>query len=455
MATNFASQSLSGRFDGLGGALLDFFKTGGSNFSQSVMLAPPTAASDQSGEVAAASAQGNADLDAGDQLTIKTKSGVEVDISVESEDNELAVKIKSSGTLSDNERGAIEKLSKSFQQAIDGLDANPPQLDLSGLMQFDPSVLSSVDLHSDTSLNTPDTQSLDFHADSQARTVNLTGPAGTVNVNVDMTDAASWGTQQQRTDAISSYLKQFDEAATRGKGNTALMSMFKDAFTQMNSAYGVPPPQPSVTPLAESDHAMLTGLADFNASITQSPVASNPMNLNELDTFSYQVSQDTSISGDSSLERSISQQQQSHLTASYHMSLVPGVPLKLTTMRDSQNYDYDQIDDVANSTTAIAYHKGALALASLTQSANQSTHLSKYEMGNLKVNTTTPFNASQTHDILATLKPFLQNHKPMTQSEHYQWEDALSNIHNSVFLQSDPAEIPQQSSNPESSNPDE
>jgi hypothetical protein len=429
MANNFSSQSPAGRFNGLGSALLNFFKSGGTNFSQSVMQAP-------------AGGQGNPSLQAGNQLTIKTKSGVEVDISLDSEENGLAVKVTSSGDLSDAERGAIEKLSGAFQDAIDGLDASQPHLDLSGLTQFDSSLLSSVDLHSDVmSGASPVPQSLDFHSDSLLRTVSLTGAAGTVKVNVDMSDAASWGTQKQRTDAINSYLKQFDQATSRGKGDASLMGMFKDAFTQMNSDYGVPSPQSSATPLNEVDHAMLTGLADFNASVTQSPKASNPAQLNELDTFSYQVSQDTNINGASALERSISQQQQSHLTASYHTSLIPDVPLKLSTLKDSQNYYYQQIDDKASSAISIGYHKGKLFKASLNQSANQSTHLLKYEMGSVTEDTTTPFNASQTRDILATLQPFMQNGKPKPDLDPYQWQQTLSNVHDLVSLQGDPADL--------------
>jgi hypothetical protein len=432
MANNLSAQSPAGRFSGLGSALLNFFKNGGSNFSQSLMQ--PVAQTPAGG-------QGNPNLQAGNELTIKTTSGVEVDISLDSEENGLAVKVKSSGELSDDERSAIEKLSGAFQDAIDGLDASQPHLDLAGLTQFDSSVLASVDLHSGVMLgSSPVPQSLDFHSDNLARTVSLTGAAGTMKVNVDMSDAATWGTEKQRSDAINSYLKQFDQASSRGKGDASLMAMFKDAFTQMNSNYGVPSQQSSAMPLNEIDHAMLTGLADFNASVTQSPKASNPMHLNELDTFSYQVSQGTSVNG-TPLERSISQQEQSHLTAAYHTSLVPDIPLKLSTLRDSQNYYFRQIDDTASSASAVAYHKGGLIKASFSQSANQSTHLSKYEMGSLTEDTTTPFNASQTRDILATLKPFLHNGKPKSQLDRYQWQDTLSNVHDLISLQADPGSL--------------
>jgi hypothetical protein len=437
MAGNFQSQLLASRFKGLGSALLDMFKTGsGSRFSQSVMQLPP----DQSSSITQTGSTPLAD----EKLVIKTKSGVEVDISLESQDGGLAVKMKSSGELSDDERAALAKLSGAFQDAIDGLSANQPRLDLGGLMQFDSTVLSSVDLHSDITPPGQATQSMAFHADSTARTLSFDGPVGTVKVNVDMHDSSSWGSQKQQADAIDSYLKQFDQASSRGKGEESLTAMFKDAFTQMNSNYGAPSLRPAAS-LAESDHAMLTGLADFKASVTQRPQASNPMRLSELDTFSYDVSQSTNVKGGSQLDRSISQQQQSHLKASYHMSFVPDVPLELSTLKSSQNYYYKQIDDAADSATDIGYNKGLLVRASLSQSASQSTELSKYEMGELVNHTKTPFNASLTRDILATLKPFLRSDKPMSPVDAYRWQETLSDVHKQILLQDDPATLRAQS----------
>jgi hypothetical protein len=430
MAGNFQSQSLASRFKGLGSALLDMFKTGSSRFSQSVMQLPP----DQSSSIAQTGSTPLAD----EKLVIKSKSGVEVDISLESQEGGLAVKMKSSGELSDDERASLAKLSGAFQDAIDGLSANQPRLDLGGLMQFDSTVLSSVDLHSDITPPGQATQSMAFHADSTARTLSFDGPVGTVKVNVDMHDSSSWGSQKQQADAIDSYLKQFDQASSRGKGEESLTAMFKDAFTEMNSNYGAPTLRPAAS-LAESDHAMLTGLADFKASVTQRPQASNPMRLSELDTFSYDVSQSTNVRGGSQLDRSISQQQQSHLKASYHMSFVPDLPLELSTLKRSQNYYYKQIDDAADSATDIGYNKGLLVRASLSQSASQFTELSKYEMGELVDHTKTPFNASLTRDILATLKPFLRSEKPMSPVDAYRWQETLSNVHKQILLQDDPA----------------
>ncbi len=436
MAGNFFSHSLTNRFKGLGSALLDMLKNGTGSFSQSV-----TRSSVESTAVASSSQQTSAFPLADEKLVIKTKSGVEVTITLNNQDDRLEVQMESSGELSDAERTALGNLSGAFQDAIDGLSAKSPHLDLAGLTQFDSTVLSSVDFHSTITLDGQSSQTLDFHADAATRTLNLDGPTGMVNVSVDMSDPSTWGSPQQRTAAIDSYLKQFDQAASRGNADKSLMAMFKDAFTQMNSDYAAPTSQRPTVTLPDQDHAMLTGLADFNASIAQMPTSPNPMHLDERDTFSYQASQSTHIGGTSFLNRSISQQQQSRLTASYHLSLIPDVPLELTTENKAQNYYYKQIDDTADSSTEIEYTKGRLGKASSTQSASQSMHVMKYEMGKLTEDTTIPSNASLTRDILATLEPFLQDFGSKSQDEMYRWEQALSDVHDRIFLQSAPIDL--------------
>ncbi|CAE6820040.1 hypothetical protein R69619_06071 [Paraburkholderia nemoris] len=433
MAGDVLSASLTNnKFYGLGSALLERFKTTGGDFLQSVQIAPANPVSSIGQTV-----QGSqADI----RLTIQTKSGVEVDITLHSQDGSLTVGVKSNGKLTDAERSALAKLSGSFQDAIDGLSAIPPRLNLSGLTQFDPSVLSSVDLQSSVPVKGQPLQSIDFHADSAARTVSVIGPTGAMKISVDMSNSAIWGNQAQRTGAINQYLSQFDKTSSRGHGDASLMTMFKDAFTQMNSDYGVPsqqiPGTTYATSLGDADHAMLTGLADFNASITQAPTEANPMRLNEQDTFSYQVSQHTNIKG-SELYGTISQNQRSHLAASYHMSLSAGAPLALTSMRSSQNYYYMQINDAAASTTYIASRNGELTDASLNQTADQSTRQSKYVMGRLVSDTIAPFETSRSKDLLALLKPFLESDKPKSQGDIYLWQQTLSDVHNLVLPQPD------------------
>ncbi|MFM0555280.1 hypothetical protein P0D69_30540 [Paraburkholderia sediminicola] len=264
--------------------------------------------------------------------------------------------------------------------------------------------------------------------------MSVTDSAGTINLKVDTSDSAVWGSGAQRDQAIASYLAQFDNANAKGHGNTALMSMFKDAFTQLNSDYGTSSQQLPGTAyapwLAQSDHAMLTGLADFTGSMTDNPVSSNPMLVNQTDTFSYQVSQSTRTEGNL-LDGKISQTQQSHLQATYHQALAGGT-LRLDKSLASQNYDYVQINDDASSTVNIATKRGKLLQATLNQASNQSVRQSEYVRGVLVSDVTTPTNTSDSKDLLTLLKPFFDDNQAAQNSST--WQQTLSGIHGMILL---------------------
>lgn len=428
MAGNYQSSLLAGRFSGLGSALLDRFKTTGSDFTQSVQVTMPGST--------------GSSVQADVTLTIRTKSGAKVDLVLHSQEDGLSVSVKSSAALSDAERRELAKLSGAFQDALDGLSALPPTLALSGLMQFDKSVLSSIDLTSDVTNEGQATQSIEFHADSSARSVKVRGPAGAMNVDVDLRNSAIWGDAAQRADAISDYLQQFDKAASRGRGDASLTAMFKQAFTQMNGDYGAASqalPGTSRAPaLAKANHAMLTGLADFNVSITGKTLSSNPRHLIERDAFSYQASQSTDMYGNLT-SGTISQKQQSRLSASYHAPLPGHGPLMLTADKNSQSYYYMQIDDMSESTTAIENKNGQPVHASLSQSASQTTHQSKYDMDKLVSDITTPAKESQSRDLLALLKPFFEEGQARQDSNA--WHGALSDLHDMILLQPDPSRL--------------
>lgn len=440
-----AAAASTAPFQGLGAVLLNDLKSGASNFSQAVLnpnasqLSGPQTTSSLSALLSGLHQGGD------DQVTldVETTSGVSVKISLDSQSYGLAVKMTTSGTLSNTERTALEGFANAFQAAIDGMSAVPPTVDLSGLTQFDPTVLKSVDLQVQMGANVDTVQTLAFHADSAGRSVSVSGPSGSLQMNVDMSDLQIQGTQAQQTQAIAQYMQQFDDAASRGNGNASLMAMFKDAFTDLNSPYNVSPAEKSAAALApiklqDQDHAMLTGLADFSASITQTAKQSNPMRLDEWDSFSYQVSQDTQISGNTELNRTVSQHQQSTLQASYHQTLVPGVALQLSSAKNSQNYYYDQINDTANSSASIGYVKGHVTQASLAQSATHSTHVMKYVLGDLMQDTTTPSNASIEQDVTPLLNAYLEDPSKKTTQQVEQLQQLLTTIHNMVFLQSDP-----------------
>lgn len=408
---NVSSSSMAARFHGLGSALLAQLSAGNSQYSQSVVKSS-AGAQPNAVELAAAQSKLHTNADNSISLTIKTASGSTVQLKLSSQDDGLAVQMQvTHGVLTDGERGAIGDLADSFQAAIDGFTATPPRIDLGKLSQFNPALLSSVDLNATLKLSQNTQQTLSFHADGKQKTLAMSGASGSLQLAVDTKNPAILGTAQQQAKALQGYLAQFDSARTRGNGDADLMTQFKDAFTALNSngqsqaANQADLKTPSSVAPNAADRGALTGLADFSASVSQTTQASNPMRKNELDAFSYSTSQTTNTKGTSALNRSIEQDRQTHLTASYHQSLYPGSRLALDTSKASQNYNYIQVDDKTSSSTAIAYHDGALTKASSTQTSSQSTHTQRYEMGHLIKDTVAPaVTTSHTQDLLNLLQ---------------------------------------------------
>jgi hypothetical protein len=435
MARNFAEQPLAGRLKGMGAELLKQVAYDGEDFSQSIQQAPTGVQTDTYEMLVSpsqVSQHGMGDNRIG--LTITTRSGVSVELSLDAGDNSIAVEAKSSGKLTEVERKALGKLSEAFQQAVDGLTEDPPRVDLAGLTQFDGAVLSSVDLKGEIKLNPKETQRLEFHADSSKRTVSFSGPDGVAKIGVDLSQPASWGSKDQQAKALNRYLQQVDQAGMRGQGNAAMLTMFKDALVDMNSDYGTPPVAPRDMLLTDRDRATTTGLADFTASVTQTEVASNPAKSTEKDSFAYELSQKTRISGRSQMDLALSQQQQSNLKARYHAPVSPTATLALDLDPHSQNYKYMMIDESASSTTSIEYDKGKLVKASLEMQASRSTRVLEYMLGKLKGDHTTPSGKAMTRDLLPTLDP-QDGDQPMGEYERAQM---LSKVNDAIFLQSDP-----------------
>jgi len=447
IGNNAGADTPGGRLRGLGAAMLGQLKGGEANVSESVQLPAPGQSSTPygPGEVAAApSLHGTGD----DRITlgITTAGGVKVSLALDSRDGGLAVQMSSSGELSEDEQGALAGLAGAFQAAIDGMAQQPPKLDLAGLTQFDPSVLASVDLRATVrqGADPADTHTLEFHADSAQRSVNLSGPSGKFALSVDTGKLGNLGSEAQQARAMGSYLKQFDQAAARGRADPALMAMFKDAFTGMHS-HADPAPdaagfaQAGKLSLSAQDQSALTGLADFTASLSQSPGSVNPMRPAEQDSFEYQVAQSTSISGRNSAERAISQQQNSSLKASYHTPAVPGMPLKLDYTPESQNYSFHEINDAASSAVELGYREGRLVKAKLNQSSTQSARVLQYVLGKVVSDTLTPAKHSLQRDLLATLAPYQSGDGARTDSQRSdQRQQSLANLGEAVLLQAYP-----------------
>jgi hypothetical protein len=187
---------------------------------------------------------------------------------------------------------------------------------------------------------------------------------------------------------------------------------------------------------------MLTGLADFSASVSEKSEFANPARPSELDSFTYNLSQSTQSKGRDQSNRSIVQDQQSNLVASYHKPLYAGQKLELSRDPTTQNYLYYQINDQASSKTSIGYDKGALVNATVTQAASQSTRISKYVMGKLESDTHTPVSTSKTQNFLSVLNQALQQDKEAKLGRGVSWlKETLAGIQDKVMLQSNPAQL--------------
>lgn len=448
MTKSFASYAFGGRFSGLGEAMLGQLKLGSYNMSQALRQPPPSTTPNvyAAGAIAPGDLHGNGEDNV--SLTITTRSGVEVKLSLDSQGDGLAVKISTSGDLSDEESRAMGELAKGFQEAIDGMGQSTPKFKLAGLMQFDQQLLASVKLHAEVKVRgEPEgVQTLDFQADGAQRSVSFSGEAGSLELKVDASQLNTLGSKERQAKALGSYMKQFDQAASRGHGDAGLVAMLKDGFAALHSNSAAPEaatalPETGKWRLAAEDTAILTGLADFSASVSQAVKFSNPMRSTEKDGFDYEVSQKTTQAGASQDNRSVRQQQQSKLSASYHESLVAGVPLRLTTNTQSQNYTYHQIEDSASSDAQVGYKDGKLVRASLQQEASQSTHVMKYFLGKLESDKTTPGNYSVLRDLLPVLGPYKTGEKETTpEARIEQRKQALAALGDDVLLQPYPGQ---------------
>ncbi len=441
MTGNMSTSATAGRFQGLGAALLEQLAKGGaSSISQSLVKSAAGDVKDASA-IKSAQAQLHGNADNTFTLTLKTTSGATITLNLSSQDDGVAVSADvTGGELNDAELEALTSLAGSFQGAIDGMTAGKPRLNLGDLAQLDPNMFSSIELSARLKVGEDQYQTLSFKADEQAKSVDMSGPTGNVQLSVK-NNSAILGNAQQQAKAVQSYLEQFDAAQSRGDGDEDLMALFKDAFSSLQST------TKSLSGTASSslnsiDRSMLTGLADFSASLTQTSLYLNPVRPGEVDKFSYQASQTTQSKGTSSTDRSVEQSQTSSLSASYHKSLSPGTELALTRDSKSQNYYFYQVEDKASSTTRIGYDKGKLVEASSTQNVSQSTTRLKYEEGKLVDTTTTPREVSKSRNLLGMIEDALRKDRDSRMTTGLSTlEDDLMAVHAKVLLQTNPSSV--------------
>ena len=403
----------SSLLDGLGAQLLDRFSTTKSDFSQSVVsyLQDSSKSTEATSLARAASTQGLAAAKVAPNrigLTIATVSGKAVNIAIsfggdgKAIANSLSVDVQVEGELTADEQKAVAQLSAGFQAALDGLSQVPPKVDLSGLVDYDASVLSGVDLSVRQAQGQgSELKSLDFHVDAKSRSFSMESVSGKLSVSVDLSQPEIRGSAEQQAVALKGYLQQFDAANQRGHGDAKLIAQFKAAFSQLNSNYPTAD-ELSVPLLSGKDRSVLSGLADFTAAMSGDFTdAAEGRVTTEEGHIEYRVSQSTTISGNDKYSGlSVTQTQSASLKADYVKSR-NGAELDTST----GNYDAFSIRDESSTTTSFSYAKDKLKTASVERLVKQLESYAKLVDHKVVEERRTPRNETTRQDISAKLLP--------------------------------------------------
>lgn len=408
MLSAIQASSPAARFQGLGAALLEqLAASGGQRISQSGLAIDDGATTDPL-LLAMQQARLREHATSSVSFNLTTGSGATVTVGLYSSTNGLAVDADvQDGTLTSDELKGLAALASSFQAALNGLTQEPPSLQLGALVKLDPALFTGLQFNAKLQNAGGDQQTFDLQLNEDSRNLTLQGANGTVRMNLDTQGGALLGSQAQRQAAVANYLTQFDAAQKRGHGDAQLMALFKDAFSQLNSVDDTSK-RPAGHDLAQNtaSRLLLSGLADFDAAITQTEQKINPMRPEEVDHFDYKVSQSTTLQGPAA-NLAVEQAQQASMKAAWHEGLNPLVGLTLTRDNKTQNYSYHTIDDQSRSSTRLAFADNALVEATATQEASQKERVRTYQEGVLQDDTTHSAAAAQSRELLDMLDEML------------------------------------------------
>jgi len=430
---NASATSQSARFAGLGSALIEQVASTGASYRQTIVNVAAAYSPDKiQGKAADAQWAIRSSPSASAALTIKTQSGASVRISIAdqrlpvSTGAGMTVQIDVEGDLTPQEQQALQSLAKGFDEAMEGLTREPPLVNLDGLMKFDSKLLTRVELKSEVyGLNDQGERAMvlgtRFTVSADSREIELKTLKGTATVKTDLRQSAIWGSAEQKARAVQQYLSRVDKAAERGNGNQELVDLFKSSFSALHGGYGDSDKASGLTRVrpaditrdadafSEEDHSLLTGMADFNASIVTNRRAVNPRRTNEIDIFDYRIGQSTQISGGSAANRAITQTQTSDLSAGFHRSLRSRSEPELSSDSATQNYYYTQLEDHSSTRMELAYEKDKPVRALLTQAASQFLRTTKVEFNKVVETMEEPLQQQSQHkDLLPMLEQLLR-----------------------------------------------
>lgn len=430
MARNLSGYTAQGRLAGLGAALLEHIGNNGSSYRQTVVNvgAPESKQKIQAKATDALHSIQSVPTERV-ELRIQTRSGTTVTLSIVDQSEAglngtgISTEIQVDGALTAAERKALAAMASGFEKAIQGLAAGETQIDLEELAQFDGGVIARLELK--TNIYGRDEHGLryeklgaQFSADATTRDIRLNSPQGEVRMSVDLRQSALWGNTAQKAKAVQQYLSGIDRAAQRGKADDGLVKMFKSTFVALNATYGTQSTDPGLQGLktdsgiwSDEDKSWLTGLADFNTSLTATPEASNPRRSQELDRFHYALSQSTTITGSEKGNRGVTQTQDSHLVAAYHQSLISSKKPALDSSTASQNYLYNQVEDSAQTQVHLGYETNVPVAATITKTLTQSLRSQKFENNKLVDEYVIPEQRASQVDLLPLLSQLREREK--------------------------------------------
>ncbi|RCL24716.1 hypothetical protein C6A77_15675 [Pseudomonas sp. AFG_SD02_1510_Pfu_092] len=443
MYSAIQASSTASRFQGLGAALLEQLATnGGQRIAQSGLAVDSGSATEPT---LLGLQQARLREFATDRVTftLNTASGATVSLGLFNSDRGLAVDAEVlGGELTASELKGLASMAESFQSAVNGLAQEPPSLKLGALLKLDPTLFTGLHFEAQLQTTSGARQTFALQMDEHTRSLELQAPSGNVKMNFDTQGGVLLGSEAQRQAAVSNYLSQFDAAQQRGNGDEQLMTLFKDAFRQLNSV--------DDATLRPADHdswsnrtsrLLLSGMADFNASLTTPEQRTNPMRPDEVDSFAYNVSQTTARKG-TAANLSLQQDQQSTLKAAWHESLNPWVELRLNLDSESQDYRYHEVRDEASSSTRIGFVNNVLVEATATQQASQQERVRTYQKAELQSDVTTSASAEQSRDLLDTLEKLLaQDRQARRLGLASSLEQQLQALRSLWLLQANPALI--------------
>lgn len=321
-------------------------------------------------------------------LTITTQSGIEVSLQMTRQQEGLAVELNTrGGQLSNAEAAAIGQLASGLQQTLTGLDADRTQLDFSDLMKFDAATLKSVDLKTDLRNGSNVMQSLNLHVDDRERWLGFHNGDVSIKLDTDLTRLTQAGSAEQQAAALDQWSTKFDQAASRGHGDRAMLDLFKASFRTLNTTAGqanhsINTQRNIAIDANAAKNGAISGLADFSASFQQTPRSGNPYRPEEQDTFSLDVAQQTRTQqqGD---EQNLTQDTLFRLKASFHTALDSEGAVKLTALKASQNYRYHLINDEERSQTQVNQNNKGDLTAHKVQQLSQHETVKHYQLAKL------------------------------------------------------------------------